>query len=638
MKLRMNRIGIWIISALLVVIVALGWLWWDQHSVHKTKPQQALLKVESVHTVKDNYDVIVAGTDPEGITAAISAARNGLKVLLVDGRNREILGGLITNGWLNSLDLNKSPEKSLISGKNIYLDKGIFQEWMDQMEGTSVDTHTAANVFYEMVRKEPNIDLLLRLQDFKPVMEVTSTGKTVVGLTLVKPDGSQQIVRAKSVIDATQDADVAAAAGVPFTVGREDIGDPKSQMAVTLVFQLSGVTPKVWNSLRKHQGTGSDATSISGFGEMKEYTSTNKERVRMRGLNMGRQNDNTVLINAMQIFGVDPLNPKSVQEGIEIGKQEAPHVVDYMKKNFNEFKDVKLVGTAPELYVRESRHIEGEYRLTMADLMENRDYWDAIAYGSYEVDIQSTQYTDPGNVMMKPIQYGVPFRTLVPLQVDGLLVVGRSASFNSVPAGSARVIPLGMATGEAAGAAAKIAIDKHESFRQLSQSKDDITALRAKLIQQKMDLKMNTFNPPEYTKHKAFPGLKAAVSMLLTSGGYSNKTWDLDNKTNAQSFVYRMLNVRMAHQNAFKGIPNAALQGISDPAKVPLTLDQAAFTLCVSMGLATTKEKAAADLQAHGWLNKETTQLINDPSNLTNGESFLLIRDIVDYYAGVKYP
>ncbi|UUZ94852.1 FAD-dependent oxidoreductase [Paenibacillus sp. P25] len=458
---------IWGIALVIVLAAAAagGWLWWKKNGTHGTAKQEALTPVKSVSAVKDSYDVIVTGTDPEGIAAAVSAARNGLKVLLVDGRNRDILGGLMTLGWLNTLDLNYAPDKPVIPGKHNFLDKGIFQEFYDRIEGTSFDTVTAANVFYDMVRKEPNIDLLMKAKEMKPLTESTAEGSRVTGLELVKEDGTRQTVKAKAVIDATQDADIAAAAGAPFTMGREDIGDPKSQMAVTLVFKLSGVTPEVWQSFRK-QSDSFDEMSAAGFRAMKDYVSTNPERVRMRGLNIGRQNDGTILINAMQIFGVNPFDPESVKDGIAIGQKEAPHVVEYMKKHYSEFKDVELAGTAPELYVRETRHLIGEYRLSMTDLLDNRDFPDAIAYGSYPVDIQSTNAKDSGAVMMKPIEYGVPFRTLVPKKVDGPLVVGRAASFDSSPHGSARVIPLGMATGQAAGAAAKMAIDKGITFRQ----------------------------------------------------------------------------------------------------------------------------------------------------------------------------
>ncbi|WP_028549964.1 FAD-dependent oxidoreductase [Paenibacillus sp. UNC451MF] len=637
MKLKRMRVGLGVIIFIAMMGGTLGWFAWKKHDAAGTNPQQPLMKVESVAQVKERYDAIVIGTDPEGITAAVSAARNGLKVLLVDGRDREILGGLMTLGWLNTLDLNYAPQQPAIPGKHNFLNKGIFQEWYDQIEGTSFDTHTAANVFYKMVRSEPNIDLLMKAKEIKPLVQAGRAGNEIAGVTIVSSNNTSHSVYAKTVIDATQDGDIAAMAGAPFTTGRQDIADPDSQMAVTLVFKLGGITPKVWESFGKHPNTGSDKMSAWGFPEMKEYVSTNKERVRMRGLNIGRQNDNTILINAMQIFGVDPLNPESVREGIEIGKKEAEHVVSYMKNNFSEFKQVELLGTAPELYVRETRHMQGEYRLSMADLMENRDYWDAIAYGSYEVDIQSTHYKDPGSVMMKPKQYGVPFRSLVPLKVDGLLVVGRAASFDSLPHGSARVIPLGMATGEAAGAAAKIAIDQGMTFRQLSQSKDGIAALRDKLIQQKVELMLYSFDKPAYTLHKSYRGLKAAVSMAVTLGGYDNTNWDLEGKSNPQRFVSHMANVRKVHPAQFQGEATLAIRHMPNPAALPLTLDQAALTLATATGLKSTREEAVADLVQRGWLKMDTVKQISDPDQLTNGESYMLIRDVVENAVGVKY-
>ncbi len=232
---------------LLLVLLIGGWLWWYS-SDKKPGDIKQLQQVSSVSQVKEAYDVIVTGTDPEGVSAAVSAARNGLSVLLVDGRNREILGGLMTLGWLNSLDNNYSPEASLIPGKHNFLNKGIFQEWYDRIEGTSFDVVTAANAFYELVRKEPNIDLLMKVKTMEPIVTVGQDGmRKVTGVQVVRQDGSRHNVKAKAVIDATQDADIAAAAGVSFTIGREDIGDPNSQMAVTLVFKLRGVTQEVWD-------------------------------------------------------------------------------------------------------------------------------------------------------------------------------------------------------------------------------------------------------------------------------------------------------------------------------------------------------------------------------------------------------
>ncbi|MFC4776154.1 FAD-dependent oxidoreductase [Paenibacillus sp. GCM10023252] len=626
-------------AILLIAAAAAVWYWQKQHSTVNEHNRQVLTPVVSTDNISKEYDVIVAGTDPEGITAAISAARNNLKVLLVDGRDRDILGGLITLGWLNSLDLNESPVEPAIPGQLNFLDKGIFQEWYDQLEGTSVDTTSAANVFYSMVKDEPNIDLLLKTQSMKPLTEAGTDGHTAVtGLEVVLADGTKQEMRAKAVIDATQDGDIAAAAGAPYTIGHEDLGDPDAQMAVTLVFKMSGVTQEVWDSFkRRTDGTNIDKMSAWGFGAAKYYKSTDPERVGLRGLNIGRQNDETILINAMHIFGIDPLNPESIKKAFAIGQKEAPLIVEHLTSTFPELKGLKFAGTAPELYVRETRHMIGEYRLTTADLMENRDHWDAIAYGSYEVDIQRTSNADHGAVAMVPKQYGVPFRALVPKKVDGLVVVGRAASFDTIPHGSARVIPLGMATGEAAGAAAKLAIEKGVSFRELSQSKEDIAELRELLTKQGMDLKMNSFEKPAYTQHKDYPGLLAAVSMYVAIGGYDNDRWQLDADSNAKRFMNNMLRVHKVHRSAFPGDPSVSVNKLDKPEEQPLTLAQAALTICDASNIKSTLAGAVNELTSRGWLKQETIDGIKDKNKLTNGNAFMIIRDIVEYQAGVVY-
>jgi len=619
------------IVCLLAGLFTLGILRWQKADMDTAEPQE-LMPIAASGPTRDTYDVIVAGTDPEGIMAAVSAARNDLRVLLVDGRDRDIFGGLLTLGWLNSLDLNKSPRQHWL-GKLQFLNKGLFQEWYDQIEGTSFDVVTAANAFNRMVSAEPNIEVLMKVRSMEPVME----GQRVIGLRVVKEDGSAAVFRAQALIDATQDGDIAAAAGAPYTFGREDIGEPDAKMAVTLVFKMKGVTPEIWKSFGRHENTGIDRMSAWGFPEAKNYPSSNPERVKLRGLNIGRQNDGTILINAMHIYGVNPLDPQSVEEGLEIGRREAPRIAEYLKRTFEEFRDLEFAGTAPELYVRESRHIIGEYRLTMADLMENRDHWDAIAYGSYEVDIQSTGPNDPGAILMKPQAYGVPFRCLVPLNVDGLLVVGRAASFHSLPHGSARVVPLGMATGEAAGAAVRLALEHGVSFREMSRSEELIAELRRRLEAQGMDLTMPAVKTPEYMKHPAYSGLLAAVSLGLTYGNYDNQGFALDEPSNPMRFGNMMQRVRKVYPQAFAGNPRPAADGMADAAAQPLSLDQAAYTILLAAGEDVTREQAMDALMSRGWVTPSTLAMIGDPDRLTNGDAFLLLRDVLDLHAGVKF-
>ncbi|MFE5323333.1 FAD-dependent oxidoreductase [Paenibacillus sp. NPDC056579] len=607
----------------------------------KAKPQ-SLQEVKSAKDIKNSYDVIVVGTDPEGVAAAVSAARNGMKTLLVDGRDRTILGGLMTEGWLNSIDMNYEPTKGII-GKHDIMNKGIFSEWYGKIEGDSFDITTAANAFYDMVSKEKNIDLLMKTKEIVPDVTKSGDKTTVTGVTITKADGSKQTVKAKAVIDATQDGDIADAAGVPFTHGREDLGDVKSRMAVTAVFRLNNITPERWKQFGKtilaedkgQQKYGINEMSLWGFDKMQDYPAVNKERVRMRGLNGGRQNDNTMLVNALQIFNVDPFDPKSRQEAIQIAKDELPHVLAYLKKNYPDFEGVELDAIAPELYVRESRHMIGEYRLSIIDLLENRDQWDRIAFGGYPVDIQRTSPKDNGAVVIDPDKFAVPFRSIVPQKVDGILVVGRAASYDTLPHGSARVIPVGMAEGEAAGAAAKLAADQNMTFRQLSASKESIAKLQDMLNKQGMDLKPYSIKPLPYMEHKSYEGLKTAVTLGLSTGGYKND-FELDKASNQQRMVNLLEGMRRSKPSAMTGSPATVIANVKEPQKQPISLETAAQMIAALLKLDSPQGKAIDTLQAKGFLAKQTVDSIANKQELVNGDAYMLIHDVYNQLKTAK--
>lgn len=615
-----------------------------------TAEVQELEAVKTVKTPADTYDVIVVGTDPEGVAGAVSASRNGLKTLLVDGRGREILGGLMTLGWLNSLDNNYDEDTyDWLATKPNVLNKGIFQEFYNGVEGTSFDVTTAANVFNRLVAKEKNIDVLLKTQSIAPILADGKDGaKLVAGLDITLENGEKRTVKAKAVLDATQDADVAVAAGAPYSRGREDLNDPDSLMAVTVVFRLKNADENFWKEVRKYldndgnDGTHADTYSAAGYGDIKDYKAQNPARAKMRGLNIGRNNDNTILINSLQLFGVNPFDPASVKDAYAIAGQELPHVLQFIKEKHPEFANLELDGVAPELYVRETRHIYGEYRLTAIDLLENRDQWDRIAFGSYPVDIQSTNPSDFGAVSMEPYKYAVPFRSIVPQKVDGLLVVSRSASYDTIPHGSARVIPLGMAVAESAGAAAKVAIDHNISFRDMSKSKERIAEMQELAVGK--GLVLAPYTPPKqpYQDHKAYPGLKAAVYTGLVNGSYGNANFEpkeLDKPSNPQRFVNHFATLKKRYPQSFKGEASNAIAGMSaDKAKSdPLTLQQAAYTIARSAGLTVKPEQAAAELTAKHLVKEETLGLIADKEKLTNGEAYLLVKDVLEGLVNLRF-
>lgn len=457
-----------------------------------------------------DYDVIVVGGDPEGVCAAVSSARSGLKTLLIE--DDEALGGLMTLGKLNFIDICESRDGSILT-------QGLFMEFYDAVGGTAFDVETAKQFFYDWVVNEKNATLKLNTEFIKPVMD----GDTIVGV-VVEENGEQATYTASRIIDATVDADVAAAAGAPYTVAGEDIGEKERHMGVTLVFELSGVNwDKVVDYLENDDNEGTGATDKTAWGYTREgYAYEPKDDLmRLRGFNVARQDNGNVLVNALIIFGVDAMSEESKAQGIARAQKELEYIVPYVRENFIGFENVEMAGTASQLYIRESRHIIGEYQLTIDDVLENRDQWDKIAIVAYPADIQPTAGQTYGTVIGSPDRYAIPFRSIVPLEVENMLVIGRSASYTSLAAGSARVIPVGMAEGEAAGVASAYSLNNAISFRDMSADEAAIADVQKTL--KKQGAYLDDFEVHEaFMEHWAYPGVKVIRSLGLLDGGYSN--------------------------------------------------------------------------------------------------------------------
>ena len=488
---------------------------------------------------EEAYHVIVVGGEPEGIAAALAAARNGVKVLLVD--ENDALGGLMTLGMLNFIDQNHDPN-------GVLLTQGIFLEFFTAM-GNAFDVEEAKTWFMNSCKNEPNLTVMLNTEIVEPVME----GNTIAGIIVrTKGDNEIQTLRALAVIDATVDGDVAAAAGAPYTMGGEDYGAYGTMQGVTLIFEVAGVDwDTVVNYMKNDGNPDTDATDKAAYGygaQALEYATVDGN-MRLRGPNIAKQNNGNVLLNALIVFGVDALDPVSYTNGIERGAQEIGHVIEFMRNNFVGFENASFVRHASRLYVRETRHFQGEYRLTITDVLENRDHWDRIAHGSYPVDLQPTNPSNFGNIIGVPDIYSIPFRCLIPLEIDQLLIAGRSASYDSIPHGSARVIPVGMATGEACGTAVAYSVENGLTFREMAYDPEAISWLQNKLRSQGAYLV--EYEPPRMAvmNHWAYPGLAVMRELGLAGGGYTND-YKLDNEVPNRWMLQNRMNtvMRLAHE------------------------------------------------------------------------------------------
>lgn len=470
-------------------------------------------------SVDSDYDVIVVGSDPEGIAAALSAARNGMKTLLLSKDSTP--GGLYTLGALNFIDVPETRDGTLLVG-------GIYEEFVNAVGGSGFDIVNAANVFNDMLTAEDNLTVRYGAKFQEPVMN----GNTITGVTVLEEGDMLVTYNAPYIIDATQDGDVAAAAGAPYTYAGEDIGERDREMGVTLVFRVSGVN---WDSMcryltikrgigeifNKSTSMGVSGNTAWGFSDEGYAYEPSDEAMRLRGFNMAKQDNGDVLVNALLIFDVDPLDEASREEGIARAKAELENIIPYLQDEFWGFGDCELAGTAEDLYVRESRHITCEYNLTIDDVLENRDQDDRIAVTSYPVDVQPTKTQTYGTVVGYPDQYAVGYKSLVPQDVDGLLVVGRAAGYTSLAAGSARIVPTGMACGEAAGVAVAVAKAQSATPRDLVDDDAAIAEIQEKLTAQGAKLD-HTQTHEDVMDHWAYPGVKVLRSLGVLDGGYDN--------------------------------------------------------------------------------------------------------------------
>lgn len=397
-----------------------------------------------------NVDVLVVGGTPAGIAAATGAARAGARVHIVEGRPK--VGGPITWAWLTTFDMNLSPE-------GIQLTRGVFSDYY-KLLGLSFDLDEAIHKLTWAVYRE----VLVNITEHAPLIRPLMDGTHIVGAEFTDTTWDRLLtVRAKVVIDATDDADLAVAAGAKYAIGREAPRGDRWMQPATLIFRVNGVNWETITQVLMERRTanptrwGINGKAAWGFwDEMQTGYKPGQPDAGVLGLNLALQHDGSVLINTLQIFGVDGTSPSSVAEGLAKGQRELPHLVSFLRERIPGFENARLAGSAPELYVRETRHIEGFYTMTVRDILLRRQFADRIAVASYPIDIHP--YRPDWSNPYAPVRhvYTIPFRSLVPAGVTGLLIASRSFSARSEAAGSARVIPTTMAMGQAAGVAAAI--------------------------------------------------------------------------------------------------------------------------------------------------------------------------------------
>ena len=188
--------------------------------------------------------------------------------------------------------------------------------------------------------------------------------------------------------------------------------------------------------------------------------------------------DSSLCVNMLRPYGVDGTCSESITKGLSHVRQDLLRLVGFFRKYIPGCQNAYPVDADPELLFRETRRIKGEYLLTAQDVLQGHQFADSVALGAYYLDVHNPD--DPGCAcVLSKETYGIPYRCLLPRGVEGLLVAGRAISGSAEAAGSFRVMATCMATGEAAGTAAALAVREGVAPREVH-----VGRLRERLLAQ----------------------------------------------------------------------------------------------------------------------------------------------------------
>ena len=375
--------------------------------------------------VSANVDVLVAGGGPAGIAAALASAREGASTMLVERYG--YLGGMITGANVVAVDGAGDGESAKARGITLEI-----AERLDKLGGMTplrygnyrVDSEIFKWQAVEMLL-EAGVTILFHTLVSAPILQ-----DGVVAGAFTESKSGRQAIKAKVTVDATADADLAFQAGCAYDDETHD---------VTLGIVIQGI----------------DREKVAAFAEK----SPDEHRAiveKVSELNGGPMLGKKRLLKGIDVADASALTQAEIQL-----RREGFESLMYLQKHMPGYENARITLTRPQIGVRQGRRVRGEYTVVVDDLLSSRHFHDGIArLGAYLLDY--------GNYSIKGLDYDIPYRCLVPEEIDGILVTGRCISCDYQACNTLRLIVPCFATGQASGCAAAIAVQDDCPPRQVS--------------------------------------------------------------------------------------------------------------------------------------------------------------------------
>ncbi len=404
------------------------------------------------------YDVAVIGGGFAGACAALAARREGASVIIVEKSNA--LGGAPVNCLVNPF----MPHSTKIDGKRVPLSQGLFTEICKRLKAhgamryATLHEEGLKHVLGQMMA-EAGVDLLYHAYIFKTEKE----GNKISTVSVATRSGEVKI-SADYFIDATGDAQLTYLSGCPTILGRPE--DSLCQ-PMTLCFRLGNVDVKKFEaSNRRMQAAYKKSLAAGNFSNPREDILFFKTPIH-----------NVLHFNTTRVVKKNPTDPFDVTAAEVIAREQVYEIYDFMKKHADGLEDSFLMMTAAEIGVRESRMVVGEYVLTEADCRAFTKFGDSVAACNYDIDIHNPEGSGTSHYYFPEGEYyTIPYRSLIPVGMENLLVAGRCISSDHGAQASYRIMPTVCSIGEAAGCAIGMAAASSGDVKRV-----DVGELQAKL-------------------------------------------------------------------------------------------------------------------------------------------------------------
>lgn len=420
---------------------------------------------------QQSYDVIVSGGGTAGIAAALSSARAGAKVLLIE--KNAYVGGTAASGL---------PFIDFFTKDGVQIAAGIAEELMQRLykeKSALGHIHTSGGHLNSVTMIDPEWVKLIAEEMLLEngcdilyhsfVCAANVEGNCLKSIAVANKNGLTDF-RAKCFVDTTGDGDLAKFAGATYHQGRESDG---LCQAMSLLFKLGDVDVERATDLFSENPIvarplgGAHAYNLHISGKLSKWNDVIlKENIFPHAdhniwAGTLRENELTY-VNTVRVSEKNGADAYELSEAEIEGRRQLKKIIRFLNEYVPGMEKAHITSMPNGIGVRETRRIEGKYILTGEDILKGRKFDDCIAKNGYCIDIHDPKGQGWGVSFIESDDhcYDIPYRCILPREIDNLLVAGRCISTTAEAMASTRIMPTCMALGEAAGIAAAIAADK----------------------------------------------------------------------------------------------------------------------------------------------------------------------------------